>query len=116
MLPKIIYKTIHRSKYELKVLLRNFNALYDLHIIVIASFQDEPKFFEITYESIGGGTCMIIDWGDGTQLQAFGEEISCATNFSHAAYNILPELDVSMNFTHTYVSVSHSHNIQLFLP
>ena len=68
----------------------------------IVSKPGEDKFFEITFESIGGGTCLILSWGEGTPLQAFGEELTCRTNFSHAVYNPEPQLDISMNFTQLY--------------
>ena len=76
--------------------------------------QNKPKFFEITFESLGDGTCMIIDWGDGSRLQSFGDQIGCQTNFSHAVYTPLMPLTLSMNFTHVYPLVVKNPDVMLF--
>ncbi|KAK7075310.1 hypothetical protein SK128_002074 [Halocaridina rubra] len=66
--------------------------------------KNESKTFEISYESLGGGTCLVVDWGDSQPLalDAYGEESTCMTNFSHATYHSEPLLEIANNFTHSY--------------
>ena len=66
------------------------------------SLQDEEKFFYIDFESVGIATCLILNFGDTPDLEAYGEEQTCKKNFTHATYDGSKELKEENTFTHTY--------------
>nr|XP_045602514.1 uncharacterized protein LOC123760774 [Procambarus clarkii] len=66
--------------------------------------KNEEKTFEVSFESVGAGTCLVVDWGD-TDLKvvhSYGESYTCQTGYGSAVYHDAPVLDVSFNLTHTY--------------
>ncbi|XP_069977559.1 polycystin family receptor for egg jelly [Penaeus vannamei] len=79
----------------------------------IVTGKNETKTFEVSFESLGGGTCLVIDFGDSSPLVAYGEEITCKTNFSHAFYYPEPTLDIINNYTHVYAAEG-VYNMSIF--
>lgn len=67
--------------------------------------QGERKTLQVMFESVGGGTCLLFNYGDSVPLvpHAYGDDISCTTHFPHAIYHLAPELDVTVNLTHVYM-------------
>ncbi|XP_071550540.1 polycystin-1-like [Panulirus ornatus] len=66
--------------------------------------KEETKTFLISFESLGGGTCLLVDWDDTDPIvsEAYGEKTTCQSGYVDAIYHDLPLLDVSVNLTHTY--------------
>ncbi|MPC47655.1 hypothetical protein E2C01_041409 [Portunus trituberculatus] len=71
----------------------------------LVTAKGEAKTLEVTFESVGGGTCLLINYGDSIPLvpHAFGDDLTCTTEYPHAIYSATPELDVALNFTHVYM-------------
>lgn len=67
--------------------------------------KGESKTIQVSFESIGGGTCLLFDYGDSLPLvpHSYGEKDTCDTEFQHAIYHADPELDMALNFTHVYM-------------
>lgn len=63
--------------------------------------QNETKTLLVTFESIGGSTCLIINWGD-LSLTSYGDFYTCTTENMEIPYEPGTPLDISMNVTHVY--------------
>uniref|UniRef100_A0A0P4W127 PKD/REJ-like domain-containing protein n=2 Tax=Scylla olivacea TaxID=85551 RepID=A0A0P4W127_SCYOL len=71
----------------------------------LVTAKGEGKTLQVTFESVGGGTCLLVNYGDSMPLvpHAFGDDFTCSTEYPHATYSAAPELDVALNFTHVYM-------------
>ncbi|XP_064105654.1 uncharacterized protein LOC135215142 [Macrobrachium nipponense] len=72
----------------------------------IVTGKDELKTFGISFETLGGGACLVVDWGDSNPLllDSFGDEYNCKLNFSYATYYPGVTLQLENTFTHTYTA------------
>lgn len=69
------------GKVEIGFWQSNHNLCSQVKVIQIDDFQlitskEEPKNFEITFESLGSGTCMEVDFKDGA-VKAYGDKSFC---------------------------------------
>lgn len=66
--------------------------------------KNEKKTFFISFESVGRGGCLLIDFKDGTK-KSYGDEYFCTVEWKHAKdYQYVEgvELENPMSLTHTY--------------
>ncbi|ROT64094.1 hypothetical protein C7M84_017985 [Penaeus vannamei] len=67
----------------------------------VTTGKNETKTLLVTFESIGGSTCLIINWGD-LSLTSYGDFYTCTTENMEIPYEPGIPLDISMNVTHVY--------------
>ncbi|XP_042888379.1 uncharacterized protein LOC122263814 [Penaeus japonicus] len=67
----------------------------------VTTGKNETKTFLVTFESIGGSTCLIIDWGDMT-FSSYGDMFTCTAENTDIPFEWEIYLDVNMNVTHVY--------------
>ncbi|XP_068233382.1 polycystin-1-like [Palaemon carinicauda] len=72
----------------------------------IVTGKEEEKEFKISFETLGGGTCLVVDWGDTDPLllDSFGDEYNCMMNFSFATFHPDVLLSLENTFMHTYLA------------
>ncbi|XP_042202975.1 uncharacterized protein LOC121853101 [Homarus americanus] len=69
----------------------------------IVTDKDELKHFQVSFESLGGGTCIAVHWNDDSDLATYGAPEDCTTHFSWGNH-VHSKIDIVMNITHTYGS------------
>ncbi|XP_063601108.1 uncharacterized protein LOC134777199 [Penaeus indicus] len=67
----------------------------------VTTGKNETKTLLVTFESIGGSTCLVVSWGDAT-MTSYGDFFTCTSENMNITYETEPYLDVSMNVTHVY--------------
>ena len=81
--------------------------------------MDEVKFFYLDFESIGAGTCVVMDFQDGIK-EAFGDDLFCAEWAPEVEYipKVAMELPVVITHTYQYVMVLQvkKYNKKRFFP
>ncbi|XP_023225224.1 uncharacterized protein LOC111626157 [Centruroides sculpturatus] len=78
------YNHVHKNAPPIKIHLHMMEPVLGLDITDHYNLTDEEedKFFEINLEQLGTDTCLVIDYGDGSILHAFGAPVTCFINYT----------------------------------
>jgi hypothetical protein len=62
------------------------------------------KKFLLSFVSVGGDPCVLVDWGDGSFFEGFGAASTCKIpqGSDYAVYNSSVPVDQQMLVTHVY--------------
>lgn len=63
--------------------------------------KEEDKWFYFAFESLGGGTCVHVDWADGTE-ETFGDDTFCAAWKPDVPYRVGVTMLDPIEITHSY--------------
>ncbi|XP_064093787.1 uncharacterized protein LOC135206294 [Macrobrachium nipponense] len=68
----------------------------------IVTQKEEEKRFNVSFQTMGSRSCMLVSWGDDSYLSTFGNEAVCQQQYSWAVHES-NSLSVSNEITHTYM-------------
>ncbi|XP_068213289.1 polycystin-1-like [Palaemon carinicauda] len=69
----------------------------------IVTKQDQEKRFNVTFQTMGGQACMLVNWGDDSFVSTFGPEATCKERYFWAVHEG-DHLDLENEITHVYLS------------
>lgn len=68
----------------------------------IITNKEKPKEFEISFESVGAGTCMVVDFKDGS-VKSYGDSSFCSDWQPDIKYDpVIEALETPQTITHVY--------------
>ena len=80
----------------------------------IITSKEENKWFSLEFESVGAGTCVVMDFNDGI-VESYGDAIYCSEWAPDVPYIAGVQVNNPMEFPHVYKYLNNSNTCNFIM-